>query len=89
MRGIRLADKIRCGQAWNKLAGHAKEGAETGFTQKGAVPIDGMGVKAGQQAKGAADPEHAVQFDPDAHRANGRSELARLSPQGNRPRRRG
>src|ERR1019366_10193347 len=89
MRGNRLAGKILGGHAGHELAGHAKEAAESGFAHKGPVPIDGMGIKAGEQARGAADSEHAVQFNPDAHGANGDSELARLSPQGNRPRRRG
>jgi hypothetical protein len=68
MRGNRLAHKVLCGQAGNKVAGQAEEAAESGFAQKGAVQIDGMGVKAGEQARGAADSEHAVQFNPDAHR---------------------
>jgi hypothetical protein len=89
MRGNRLAGKVLRGQAGNKLAGHAEEAAESGFAEERAVPIDGMGVKAGEQAERAADSEHAFQFDPDAHGANGDNKLARLSPQGDRPRQRG
>jgi hypothetical protein len=67
MRCNRLAGEVLRGQAGDELAGHAKEAAESGFAKERAVQIDGMGVKAGEEAKGAADPEHAMQFDPDAH----------------------